>query len=26
MRTAGSIPADWAAPIAKDRKSRKQKR
>ena len=26
MRTAGSIPADWAAPIARDRKSRKQKR
>jgi hypothetical protein len=26
MRTAGSIQADWAAPIARDRKSRKQKR
>lgn len=26
MRTAGSIQADWAAPIARDRKTRKQKR
>ena len=26
MRTAGSIQPDWAAPIARDRKTRKQKR